>query len=243
MNLLVLGANSDLAFALAKKFARAERADICLSSRNLETLEKKAKDIQIRYRVKASAVYFDALDLDSHDAFFAGLPFRPDGVVVAFGFLGDQSRAQKDMNHAKQIIDANFTGAASILEIAASEFEQRGHGFVIGVSSVAGERGRQSNYVYGAAKGALSIYLSGLRNRLSKQGIHVITALPGFMHTKMTEGMDLPAALTASVDQAADDIYRAYKKSKNIVYTRWFWKWIMAVIKLIPEPVFKRLGL
>jgi decaprenylphospho-beta-D-erythro-pentofuranosid-2-ulose 2-reductase len=243
MNLLVLGANSDLAFALAKKFAQAERADICLSSRNLDALEKKVTDIQIRYRVKASAVYFDALDLDSHRTFFADLPFRPDGVVVAFGLLGDQSLAQQDARHAKQILDTNYTGAASILEIAADEFGRRGHGFIIGVSSVAGERGRQSNYFYGAAKGAFSIYLSGLRNRINKQGVHVITALPGFMRTKMTESLDLPEALTATVEQAADDIYRGYKKSKDIVYTRWFWKWIMAVIKSIPEPLFKRMGL
>jgi len=164
-------------------------------------------------------------------------------VVAAFGYLGDQDKAQSDFQEAQKIIQTNFTGAVSILEIVATDFEHRGRGFIIGMGSVAGERGRQSNYVYGAAKGALGTYLSGLRNRLCKRGVQVITVLPGFIDTKMTRGMGLPALLTATPQQVAADIFAAYRKSKNTIYTRWFWRWIMTVIKSIPEPIFKRLSL
>jgi decaprenylphospho-beta-D-erythro-pentofuranosid-2-ulose 2-reductase len=134
-------------------------------------------------------------------------------------------------------------GALSILEIIARDFEARGHGCIIGISSVAGERGRQSNYLYGAAKGALTLYLGGLRNRLHPRGVRVLTVLPGFVATKMTEHLDLPARLLATPEEAAEDVYRAYVRGQEIVYTKGLWKWVTRVIKMIPEKVFKRLSL
>ena len=241
MNLLVLGANSDMAQAIARKFAQAEKADLYLASRHLETLEKRAKDIEIRYAVKAKPLYFDATDYASHQQFYENLSPKPDGVVLSFGYLGDQQKGQQDFKEVEKIVATNFLGAASILEIIAADFAERGHGFIIGISSVAGERGRQSNYIYGAAKSGLTVYLSGLRNRLFNKKIQVITVLPGFVHTRMTENLELPAALTAEVQQVADEVYAAYKKGKDIVYTKWFWKWIMYIIKAIPETLFKRL--
>jgi decaprenylphospho-beta-D-erythro-pentofuranosid-2-ulose 2-reductase len=243
MNLLILGANSDLACALARQFAAGERANLILASRDVELLAKKARDLEIRHEVTARALAFDATEPATHPAFYEALDPKPDGVIAAFGYLGDQNRAQSDYAEAHRIIQTNFTGAVSILEIVAADFQRRGRGFIIGIGSVAGERGRQSNYVYGAAKGALSIYLSGLRNRLSKHRVRVITVLPGFIRTKMTRSLPLPGLLTAAPEQAAADIYRAYGKSRDVVYTRWFWRWIMAVIKAIPEPLFKRLSL
>ncbi len=243
MNLLILGANSDVAFATAKQFAVNAKTDLILASRNLALLEKKAKDLEIRGGIKARAVTFDAIDTETHQDFYDRLDPKPDGVITAFGHLGDQTRAQTDFKEARKIIETNLMGAISILEIVAADFQRRGHGFIIGISSVAGERGRQSNYFYGAAKGALSIYLSGLRNRLSRHGVQVITVLPGFIRTKMTQALDLPGPLTASPEQVAEEIFGAYKKSRNIIYTRWFWRWIMAIIKAIPESLFKRLSL
>lgn len=243
MHLLILGGNSDVAYAVALEFAARANADITLASRNMEILEKKARDIEIRHPVSARAMAFDAAAVGAHRSFYAALDPKPDGVVAAFGYLGDQAKAQSDFDEARQIIETNFTGAVSILEIVAADFERRGKGFIIGISSVAGLRGRQSNYFYGAAKGAFNIYLSGLRNRLSKRRVHVISVLPGFIDTKMTQGLGLPALLTATPAQVARDIYAAYLKSKNIIYTRWFWRWIMAVIQAIPESIFKRLSL
>lgn len=243
MNLLILGGNSDVAHAVALQFAAKAGADVTLASRDMELLKKKIKDIEIRYGGSVQAVHFDATDPQSHRAFYHRLNSKPDVVVAAFGYLGDQARAQSEGEEARHIIETNFTGVVSIFEIVAADFERRKKGTLIGIGSVAGLRGRQSNYVYGAAKGALGIYLSGLRNRLSKNGVHVITVLPGFIDTKMTAGMGLPGLLTATPQQVAEDIFEAYRKSKNSIYTRWFWRWIMTVIRFIPEFIFKRLSL
>jgi short-subunit dehydrogenase len=243
MHLLVLGANSDIARALAAKFAQAEKANLYLASRDVALLANRARDLQIRYQVQAVPVYFDATQYATHREFYQNLNPKPDGVVVAFGYLGDQKTAQEDFQEAKQIFETNFLGAVSILEIVAADFEQRGHGFVIGLSSPAGDRGRQSNYIYGAAKGALTIYLSGLRQRLFKRRVQVLTVIPGFVRTKMTDTLELPEKLLAKPEEVVDDIYRAYKKGKDVVYSRWFWKWIMTAIKAIPEKLFKRLSL
>ena len=243
MNLLILGANSSVAHAAARIFASREKAGICLASRDMDLLQKKARDLTARYGVKATAIFLDATDYSSHQGFYSNLETKPDGVLLAFGYLGDQEKAQQDFNKAKSIIETNFLGAVSLLEIIAADFEKRKAGFIIGVSSVAGERGRQSNYIYGSSKGALTLYLGGLRNRLFKSKVHVMTVLPGFIRTKMTDGLALPEKLMASPEAVAEDIYTAYIKKKDIVYTKWFWHFIMLIIRSIPEMVFKRMRL
>ena len=243
MRVLILGGNSDVALALARGFAREYKADIILASRDMELLEKRAKDISVRAGVEARAVRFDATDHASHKAFYDSIEPKPDIVIAAFGYLGDQKKAESDPAEAMLIIGTNYTGAVSVLEIVAADMEARKVGTIIGIGSVAGERGRKSNYVYGSAKGALKIYLSGLRNRLSSSDVRVITVLPGFMATKMTEGMNLPAALTASPEDAAADIISGYANGKAVVYTKWFWRWIMLIIRLIPEKKFMKMDL
>lgn len=243
MQLLILGAGSDIGIAIARHFAKAEGAHICLASRNIGVLEKKALDIQIRYQVKASAVRFDAVDCVGHPDFYRNLDPKPDVVIFTAGYLGNQDLARKDFQEARKIVETNFLGAVSILEIIAADFEAKGRGLIVGVSSVAGERGRQSNYLYGAAKSALTTFLSGLRNRLYPSRVRVISVLPGFVRTRMTAGMKLPEMLMVAPEQVAEDVYRAYKTGKDIVYTGWFWRWIMAVIRNIPETVFKRMNL
>lgn len=243
MQLLLLGAGSDIGIAIAHKFARSEGAHLCLASRNLALLEKKALDIQTRYQVKAGAVSFDAMDYAGHPAFYRSLDPKPDIVVFTAGYLGNQGLAQKDFTETQKIIETNFLGPVSILEIIAADFEAKGRGLIIGVSSVAGDRGRQSNYLYGAAKSAMTTFLSGLRNRLYPSHVRVMTVLPGFVRTRMTEGMKLPQLLTIDPEQVAEDVYQAYKAGKDIVYTGWFWRFIMGFIRNIPETVFKRLDL
>jgi short-subunit dehydrogenase len=137
----------------------------------------------------------------------------------------------------------NYTGAVSILNVVAEDFEKRGQGAIVGMSSVAGDRGRQSNYIYGSAKAGFTAYLSGLRNRLAKTGVHVMTVKPGFCRTKMTEHLELPAALTAEPAQVATAVFQGMEKKQNVVYTLWMWRWVMLVIRCIPECVFKRLGM
>jgi short-subunit dehydrogenase len=159
------------------------------------------------------------------------------------GYLGEQAVAEKDFNEARKIIDTNYTGCVSVLNVIANDFERRKKGFIIGISSTAGDRGRKSNYCYGSAKAAFSTYLSGLRNRLYSSGVRVLTVKPGFVRTMMTEGMRLPPLLTARPDEVAKDIVRAQEKDRDVLYTKWFWKWIMLVIKALPEAIFKKTNL
>lgn len=240
MRVLVLGANSDMARALCEKFAGRMAETMYLASRDTALLEKLARDLAIRYQVNAVPLAFDVADYGSHHAFYESLQPAPDVVVAAFGYTGDQERAQADFAEARKMIETNYAGAVSILEIAAAQMENAGKGVIIGIASVAGLRGRASNYIYGSAKAGFIAYLSGLRNRLSPKGVRVITVLPGFIRTKMTEGMELPPALVGEPEDAAREIMRALDSGADIVYTRWYWRYIMWVIRAIPERLFKR---
>ncbi|MBI5430028.1 MAG: SDR family oxidoreductase [Nitrosomonadales bacterium] len=240
---LILGATSAIARATAAAFA-ARGHDLYLASRDLEELRRIAADIHLRHGVEVRYGSFDAEATDTHAEFLQTVIAEMkglSGVVLAFGYLGDQIAA-RDFSAGAKIIAANFTGAASILSHCANYFEPLQRGFIIGISSVAGDRGRQSNYVYGAAKGALSLYLQGLRNRLYSSGVRVITVKPGFVDTAMTYG--LPGLfLVASPQVIGERIARAPGKSADVLYLPWFWRYIMLIIRHIPEPIFKRLKL
>lgn len=240
---LILGATSAIARGTAAAFAARGHA-LYLASRDLDELQRSAADLHLRYGVEVRYGLFDAEATETHEAFLQKVIAEMQslsGVVLAFGYLGDQIAA-RDFSVGAKVIAANFTGAASILSHCASYFEPLKHGFIIGISSVAGDRGRQSNYVYGAAKGALSLFLQGLRNRLFASGVRVITIKPGFVDTAMTFG--LPGLfLVATPQQIGEDIARTLKKSVDVVYLPGFWRYIMLIIKHIPEPIFKRLKL
>ncbi len=237
--LLILGAKSDIAKAVAREYAK-NGYDIYLAARNIEELLPLSQDINIRYEKEAKRVIFDALDFKSHQAFYDSLDPKPIGVISAIGSLGIQEKAQNDFEKAQKIIETNYVGCLSILNIIANDYEQQKSGFIIGISSVAGDRGRKSNYIYGSAKAAFSAYLSGLRNRLHDANVQVLTVKPGFVNTQMTKGMDLPAKLTAEPEDVARDIYKAQQKGKNVIYTKWMWRYVMMIIKMIPETLFKQ---
>lgn len=244
-NVLILGATSDMAVAIAKKFA-SEGYGLVLAARSLDKLEPVKNDLAIRYPdVTVETAAFDARDFVSHGSFVEELEKKglPEVSVCVFGYLGDQEKAQDDWSEAMRIIETNYVGAASILDRLARAYEKKGGGSLVGISSVAGERGRQSNYFYGSSKAAFSAYLSGLRNRLAKKNVHVVTVKPGFVNTKMIEGMDTPKPLTAEPEEVAKTVYSAVKKSKNIVYTKSVWRPVMYAIKSIPEGMFKKLKL
>ena len=237
-----MGAKSDMAEALAYRFAKAGY-NIYLAARNHQTLAPLASDIQIRHGVEAWPLEFDALDYKSHSHFYASLSHRPQVVINVFGLLGEQQKAQQDFDHAHLIIDSNYTGCVSILNIIANDYEQAGNGSIIGISSVAGLRGRKSNYIYGSAKAAFTTYLEGLRHRLFLKNVHVMTVLPGFVATQMTAGMPLPKPLTAQPTQVAEWIYKGYTKRKQVIYTMPLWRWIMLLIRNIPGFIFYKSNL
>ncbi len=237
-SVLILGARSDIGKAVAHGFA-AQGHPIQLAARRAENLEPDRADMALRHNIEVSLHEFDALDIATHDSFVKNLPVMPDIAVCAVGLMGDQSENQHDWQAAANVMRSNYEGPASILGRLANHFEDRGHGTLVGISSVAGERGRATNYVYGSAKAGFTAFLSGLRNRLAKKNVHVITVLPGFVATQMTEGLDLPAKLTAQPAEVADAIRRAVTKKKNIIYVRPVWRLIMAIICNIPERIFK----
>ncbi|MAB06414.1 MAG: short-chain dehydrogenase, partial [Rhodobacteraceae bacterium] len=188
---LILGARSDIGRAIAHRFA-AEGHPVQLAARASDTLERDRADMALRHGVAVTLHDYDALDAAG---FAEALDPQPGIVVCAVGLMGTQEDSQRDPEAAARVLRSNFEGPALTLAAFAEAFEARGHGTLVGISSVAGERGRASNYVYGAAKAGFTAFLSGLRNRLDRKGVRVITVLPGFVATRMTEGMDLPPRL------------------------------------------------
>jgi hypothetical protein len=236
---LILGARSDMARACAHRFAKAGHP-LVLAARDPATLEADATDLRLRYSVPVTCVAFDATDIAGLDVFLDTLSELPAIALCAVGAMGDQAQSQRDALAAAAVIRANFEGPALALGALAERFEKRGSGTIIGISSVAGERGRASNYVYGAAKAGFTAFLSGLRNRLARSPVQVITVLPGFVATRMTEAMDLNPRLTAQPEEVAEAIFRAHEKRRDVIYIRPVWRLIMAIIRALPEPVFKR---
>lgn len=239
-SILILGAMSDVAQAMAHEYAQ-NGYEVILAARKKDRLDPLVKDLQIRYNVKSSAVEFDALNFKSHFDFYKNLSHEPTVVACVFGYLGDTAKGLTDWNEAEQILNINYTGAVSILNVIASNMMERKHGTIIGISSVAGERGRQSNFLYGSAKAGFSAYLSGLRNKCFHSNVHVLTVKPGFIKTSMTQGMPLNPKLTATPQKIAKDIYKAASKKKNVLFSLWMWKYIMRIITSIPEGMFKKM--
>jgi len=240
--LLIIGAKSDIAKSCARVFAN-NGFDLILAGRNIKELENFKQDLIVRYQKNIELKEFDITSFDTHKKFYDSLESKPLGVLVASGVMYEQQDVQQDFIKTLDTINVNFTGAVSILNIIANDFQLKKSGFIIGISSVAGDRGRKTNYIYGSAKAGFSAYLSGLRNRLFEHKIQVFTIKPGFVDTKMTQGLDLPEKLTAKSDEVALDIFKAYKKNKNILYTKPIWQVIMLIIKHIPESIFKRMSI
>jgi decaprenylphospho-beta-D-erythro-pentofuranosid-2-ulose 2-reductase len=241
-SVLLLGAASDMAVAIARKYA-SEGYNIQLAARNATRLESLCSDIRIRYGVSCTSHEFNALDFTSHPVFFSSLPVLPDITICVFGYLGDNEIAREQWQETERIIHTNYTGAVSALNAVSLLYAKQHHGSIVGISSVAGERGRQSNYLYGSAKAGFTAYLSGLRNRMFREKVHVLTVQPGFVYTRMTENLSLPPMLTAKPEDIAEGIFKAVKSGKNVVYIKWFWRYIMLIIRNIPEFIFKKLKL
>jgi short-subunit dehydrogenase len=236
---LILAATSDIGRATARAFAK-QGHPLLLAARDVSQLEAEMANLKIRYRTIVSLHVLDVLDAGSRAHLLDSITL-PDIVVCAVGMLGQQQLAESDERQAELVMRTNFEGPAQMLGMLANRFATRGYGTIVGISSVAGDRGRASNYVYGAAKAGFTAYLSGLRNRFGQSAIRVVTIKPGFVDTRMTAGMKLPALLTAQPEEVAAVVVKAAKSGPGIVYVRHLWRWIMILICLIPEPLFKRM--
>jgi len=241
---LIVGATSPLARYMAHEFARSGDT-LFLAARDVDELERIASDVRIRFGAAVHTGRFDAEAIGEHKAFLQdaiGTLGGLDGVVWIAGTMDGLQEAFREPLAVKRLIDVNFTGAASLLTLAACYFEEQGKGFLAGVSSVAGDRGRGQNYPYGAAKGGFTLFLQGLRNRLSKRGVQVTTLKPGFIDTRMTWGREkLP--FLASPQRVAKECVQAISKGRDIAYVPAIWWLVMLVIRSVPERFFKKMNL
>ena len=242
--ILIIGSNSAIAKASARLWA-AQGHIIYAVARDKEQLNTQANDLEIRGAKKVYVGTFEALNFDIHERVIHNAYDAMGGIdilLIAYGTLPNQKQAQLDSGYALRQIQINATSVINILNYAANIFEKQGYGSIAVISSVAGDRGRQSNYIYGCAKAMLSSFLQGLRNRLAKNNVSVITIKPGFVDTPMTAEFN-KGLLWATADKVARQIIKAIDKQQDVVYTPKFWYCVMLVIKLIPEKVFKKMSL
>ena len=243
-NILILGATSAIAEKLAQRYAKQGHR-FYLVARNQARLEHIAADLKVRGAEDVSTQSLDLSDNKQHPDFIKSVTnklARIDIVVIAYGSLGNQPQCEASVETTMAELNTNCLSVISLLTLLANTMEQQGSGCIAVISSVAGDRGRQSNYVYGTAKGALSIFLQGLRNRLDKKGVHVLTIKPGFVDTPMTVEFK-KGLLWVSPEVIAKGIESAISKKKDVVYLPFFWRYIMLIIKSIPEKTFKRMSL
>jgi short-subunit dehydrogenase len=246
--ILILGATSGLARALAKEWAKRRYA-LVLAARDEEELELVAADLRVRFGANVQTLSFDATNYRTHPAFWkralAAAGGEIYGTCVCFGAMYPQDEAAHEWAKSKATIDGNYTAAVSVIIIAAEYYQTREtarRGWICVISSVAGDRGRAGNYIYGSAKSAVSVYAQGLRQRLAASGTSVTTVKPGPLDTGMTWGMDkLP--LLAAPESAARDIVRAVRRRADIVYTPAPWRVIMLLLSVVPEKLWKKLKL
>ena len=241
--MIILGSNSEVAQSFVEKVLEAggKYSTIFLFTSNKETTEKFAKHIDVKYFQQSEIIELDLMKEIDYTKFD---DITSDLLFCATGYLGEGTEeGLYDNKNTERIIDINYAKLVPVLNFFAEKMERQRSGNMIVLSSVAGDRGRQSNFIYGSAKAGLTAYLSGLRNYLFDKKVHVMTVKPGFMDTKMTEGLPLNPKLTASRKQAAESIYKAYKSQKNVAYVLPIWSIIMLIIKNIPEFIFKKLKL
>ena len=244
MRILIVGAASAIAQEAAKWFAK-DGVEFFLVARSAEKLEDIGNDLKVRGAKRIETFVLDVNDLDRHQEMVETAISTLDGldmVLISHGTLGDQQKCEKSVTETLKEFATNCTSVISLLTILANYFEQQRRGCIAVVSSVAGDRGRQSNYVYGASKGAVSIFLQGLRNRLDKSGVAVVTIKPGIVDTPMTAALK-KGLLFANVRGVGQGVYQAMKKRKEVVYLPWYWRPVMFMLRRIPEPVFKKLSI
>jgi len=239
--MIVLGSNSDVSRAFVELMLQKEKLEnLYLFSSNTPQTEIFKKHLLVKYSANIEVIDMDLMNFSSYD--FSTL--NCDTVFCASGYLGKDGDDVLDRHEDNdRILKINYSQLVLVLNAISKELVKKGKGALIVLSSVAGERGRKSNFMYGSAKAGLTAYLSGLRNYLFTHKIHVLTVKPGFMKTKMTENLDLPGPLTISPQKAASLIYKGYKKKRNTIYIAPIWRLIMLVIRNIPEFIFKKMSL
>lgn len=243
--IVIIGATSGIAELCGRLWA-GQGAQLLLAGRDAQRLVAQAQDLRVRGATRVEIAVFEATDQDAPTAIVAtaqAMFGSPDLVLVAYGTLPDQKRCQSSLAEIRNAIEINGVSACLVAEAFAGIFEAVGAGCIAVIGSVAGDRGRQSNYIYGAAKGLLERYLQGLRNRLYQSGVRVVLIKPGPTETLMTSNLRSLGVKLASPDRVAQDIVRGIARGRAVIYTPWRWRLIMLIVRLIPEFIFVRLRL
>ena len=239
---LVVGATSEIGRAIARRLA-GEVAVLQLAGRDLPRLEREAEELRVGDIEGISVHRCDVLAADGGASCLEELDPLPDIAVCVVGGAAAQREAERDARVAEATMRTNYLGPALLLGAVAERFAARGSGVIVGISSVSGERGRRSNYVYGSAKAGFTAFLSGLRHRLASSGVHVVTVKPGWVRTGTARPVARAPWLTAEPADVAEAVWRAVRARRNVVYVRGRWRLVMAAVRSIPEPLFKRLRL
>ena len=239
-SILIIGANSEISKELAKKFAQ-KGFDIYLALRNKNRLFTFKKNLAKEFNIMVRLFELDILDPPSFQKFFDELGHVPEIAVCNIGIMRDLSPDKEAPLSSLITFNTNFSGPAVFLLYLAKYFRVRGSGVIVATSSVAGDRGRYSNFIYGSSKAGLTNFLSGLRASLHDDNIHVISIVPGFIKTKMLGDKKVPWFLLATPEMTAESIVKAIERKRNVVYVRSVWFFIMLVIKMLPEILMKRL--
>jgi decaprenylphospho-beta-D-erythro-pentofuranosid-2-ulose 2-reductase len=243
--IVIIGATSAIAHAAARLWA-AQGAALFLVGRNAARLEANAADLRVRGAAGVTTHVMDATDDAAHPPMLAAAIAAMGGIdiaLVAHGTLPNQRGCETDLARLRAEIETNGVSVCLLSQLFANHFSAQGSGALAVIGSVAGDRGRQSNYAYGAAKGLVARFTEGLRNRVAKAGVQVLLIKPGFVDTPMTAEFEKEGLLWAQPEAIATGILRAIEAKRDVVYLPWFWRWIMLIIRHIPERVFKRLSL
>ena len=243
-NIVIFGATSTIAESIARIYSK-KGSNFILVGRNLEKLEFVCEDLKIRGSDLVEIIEWDFIlekKIDDLLGKIWTIFAHVDIALIAAGTLPDQEKSNDNMEYTLNHFRVNSESVILLLSALAKKFVKQKRGNISIISSVAGDRGRKDNFLYGSAKAAVTVYSSGLRAKLLDYGVSVTTIKPGFVNTSMTSGLNFPALLAASADSVAIDIVKAIDKGRDVVYTPWFWKYIMIIIKLIPESIFKKIN-
>ena len=237
---LIIGANNELGGELAKIYAK-NSYNLYLTGRSIIEMQDDADYLENTYNIKVKLCTLDLTNFNTHQKFYNDMAIKPAGIIYVAGYYPDPSKACIDWSESANTINVNYTGAVSLLNIISRDFSKYKSGFIVGISSVSGLRGRAKNYIYGSSKAAFIAYLSGLRNMLNKSKVDVLTVISGYICTKKSSKEESPKILVISPKELAAKIYNAQQRKKDIIYSSYIWKLIMLFIRLLPESLFKKL--
>ena len=239
---LIIGAKSELGIELALLYAK-NKYNLYLAGRSINTITNKAEKLAKENNIEITLHELDVTNLNTHQEFYNSLNIKPIGIIYAAGYTPEQSEALSNWKETNNTVNVNYIGAISILNIAVLEFQKSKRGFIVGITSVAGLRGRGENYIYGSAKAGFMTYLNGLRNSLAKYNVNVLTVIPGLVESKKGSKYNLPGFLYVKPKILANNIFRSQQSNRSIIYSGLAWRVIMFIIKIIPDFIFKRMSI